>query len=48
MVILPVSCNLMRGKKYFVLPGVVATMVSGMIGASSIGMDMMNHILLEY
>ncbi len=48
MVILPVNCNLMGGTKYFVPPQVMATMVSGMIGALSNGMDKMNHMLLVH
>ncbi len=48
MVLQPVNCNLMGGKKYSALPGVMATMASGMIGVLSIGMDTTNHILLVY
>jgi hypothetical protein len=35
-------------EKYFVLPGVMAMMATGMIGVLSNGMDMMNHILPVY
>jgi hypothetical protein len=48
MILPPVSCNLKGGMKYFVPPQGMAPMASGMIGALSNGMDLMNHMLLKF